>query len=458
MITTKLIAHTNVPPEQLASHAAKICYSADTPVLGDMLNVRGQLFETGHHTTLEHFSMTFAIDGIAVGDITLGLHLPFPFYNSDQRSGRYCAKMFLEPDYAKIEAYISAYWPDLSDMKRQMAMDYVRRAVTAYHENIGQATAVAMRFIAEERSFASEKMSEQNAPKFAQEQMRMFIPVIFPTAFDYTIDLITLVSLYYAAWTPVLRDVADQMVKELLAKFPEINYMFDPAKRPRNDWSPIDPSTLSPSLADVVTKPRLSLLEVMDIEKFKRPSRDIMSPVDLLHFLPGMMDNSVGLAKTSVEISLATMGQDQRHRTIHRSMPEFTGDFYLPPILAEMRLDDKARDIMSHWLNLSKVLPPTLAAVLAPYGAVVRYTKAATFNALAHEMAKRLCWCAQEEIYHLGRELRMEMLARAGLNPEIVHLFEPPCFEGGKCLEGARFCGRDLRLREEGDFFPERKV
>jgi hypothetical protein len=151
------------------------------------------------------------------------------------------------------------------------------------------------------------------------------------------------------------------------------------------------------------------------------------------------------------------MGQDQRHRTIGRSEPKFTGSFYLPPILRKMKMKKKAVDLMKQWVKISGGIPGTLAMILAPYGAMVTYKKRGSFNAIAHEQGKRLCWCAQEEIYHLGRFLRLAIQKKGAKYKKILQIFEPPCYKTGKCVEGGRYCGRNMKLRKSGEYFPERK-
>jgi len=170
------------------------------------------------------------------------------------------------------------------------------------------------------------------------------------------------------------------------------------------------------------------------------------------------VNNNVGTIKTKITLSLATMGQEQRHRTLKRGMPVFTGDFYLPSIPEECGLKDEAEKTMKKWLELSKKIPKTLSTVLAPYGAMVEYTKEGSFNAIAHEQGKRLCFLAQEEIYNLGRLLREEIEKEKGKENTLLNMFEPPCYRDGKCAEGNRYCGRDLKLRKTGDYFPARKV
>jgi len=184
------------------------------------------------------------------------------------------------------------------------------------------------------------------------------------------------------------------------------------------------------------------------------PITNVLHPVDKLHFMPEYMDNAVNDVKCRVAISAATMGQDQRHRTIRRSAPEFTGEFYLPPIVDVCGLEEEAKTQMQRWLDLSQQLPPTLATTIAPYGAVVSYVKSGSLNAVIHEQAKRLCWCAQEEIYHVAREHRRSM--RDNEYGDLAEIFEPHCLQTGVCAEGKRYCGRDIKDRN--DYFPRRMV
>jgi len=453
MIEVKLITHTDIKPLELASHAALICYQAETPEMGKMIDVENRLYKVGHHTTLQHFFLTFCVEGIAVGDITFGMHLANPFYNSDQRSGRYCAKMFVEPDFNRIEDYIKTLWPEVGSAARAEVMDYIKKGVSVYRNNITPATDLAKINIKEERPFANEKYIEMNAPKIAQEQMRSFISVIFPTAFDFTVNLTTLAAMHESAWTPAMRAVTQKMVDAAIAKFPEIAFMF--AGKKALDWAMTIPSASS---IDIKYKPSLELLGIEGAGEFSLPEQEMMHPIDKLHFLPGMMENSFGEIRTKIEISVATMGQDQRHRTISRSQPKFTGNFYMPPIVKELKLEKEALSLMDGWISVSKKIPATLAMVVAPYGAMVSYKKNGSFNAIAHEQAKRLCWCAQEEIYHIGRCLRQAVVKKSGQENKMVNMFEPLCYSGGLCAEGSRFCGRDISLRKSGDYFPERKI
>ncbi|RJQ30747.1 hypothetical protein C4572_03705 [Candidatus Parcubacteria bacterium] len=449
----KLISCANTDPLDLASFAAGTCYQDKLPELGKRLNVKDKLFSVGHHTTLQHHYATFAIEEIAVGDITFGMHLASPFYNSDQRSGRYCAKMFLEPDYGKIENYIKKFWPEVSSNTLASAVDYVKKGVETYHSHIAAATELAAKFVAEERPRAS-AIIKGNIPKYAQEQMRMFISVIFPTAFVFTINDTALAAMYEAAWTPPMRYASEEMARLFVEKYPETAFMFNESRRRKTDWAM---SVKDIPYHGIKYRPDLQLLEITRAE-FNLPNKEIMHPIDMLHFTPETMENNIPHISSLIEISTATMGQDQRHRTIKRGLPRFTGNFYIPPVLRGLKLEKKAIELMNQWAEVSKKIPDTLAMILAPYGAMVSYAKSGSLNAIAHEQAKRLCWSAQEEIYHLGRLQRLAVEEKLGKATSLLKIFEPPCYEKGICSEGERYCGRDRELRKNGDYFPGRKI
>lgn len=456
VIDVELVNWSVRSPIDMASHAALICYQDKVPEMGKKIDVEKRLFDVSHHTTLQHSYFSFVVDGIAVGDITFGMHLISPFYNSDQRSGRYCAKMFVEPDFAKIAKYIIRFWPEIEGYQTEQIIDYVRYGIGVYSENIEMAIEASKKFIKEERPFVSEKNLDANAPKIAQEQMRMFIPVIFPTAFDFTVNLTALVAMWESAWTPVMKYVTNEMVKRVVEKFPETIFMFNPDRRRKGEWYMQNPS--QSDFYQLIDRPYLGEISLKGIIDFCRPTPQLMHPIDKLHFVPEMMDNSFNGIDANIEISVATMGQDQRHRTIRRSQPRFTGKFYMPPIVCQLELEDQAKTIIYKWQKLSLDIPGTLAMILAPYGAVVRYRKSGSFNAIAHEQGKRLCWCAQEEIYEIGRQMRMAIEKLVDGDSDILRIFEPYCYQTGKCAEGERYCGRDMNLRKSGNYFPRRKV
>lgn len=449
MIDVKLISESTQNPEDLTSHAAKTCYTSKTPEMGQKINVEDALFKTGHHTTLQHNYFTFQLDGISVGAVTFGLHLASPFYNTDQRSGRY-SKMYSNPDLESIDAYISHYYPDLEN--KQKVLDFIKMGTDIYSENIDQAIPLVAEQLKNERPFCSDEAVERSAPKIAQEQMRNFISVVAPTGLDFTINLSALCALYRSAWTPELKDVFGKMKDSVVERHPDISYMFDEKSARDTDWAP---NTNNMEIK-VKSAPEVSLLECnvdeesIDLKKYNKDS------VDVNYFTPEKMNNSVNTIKIAAEFSVATMGQDQRHRAIKRTAPQFTGGFYLPDLMQQIPgLKEKANDFINKWAELSKEIPATLATTIAPYGAMVKYQKLSDINGLQHEQGKRTCYCAQEEIYWVS-VLTRQALQEKGLN-KVCEIFAPACYTD-KCVEGKRYCGRNLKCKKDEDFFPHRMV
>lgn len=490
MIEVKLLPGNAASPIRSASFAALTCYMARFPIWDRVIKWFQKLFKTGHHTTFMHAAsyFSFMIEGISVGDITFGLHLTSPFYNSSQRSGRYCSSMFVRfvrtirmslqkylskifPGYIpkeekqtvleinpgqkllEIRSYIRHYWPEIGDDKLGEIMSYVNHGIEIFQSNIEAATIKAAELAKKERPHASAGSIADNAPKFAQEQLRNFIPVIVPTGMVYTVNLISLVALYESAWTPAMRDVTQKMVDAVLKKFPKLSPMFNKENRRKEDWGLSFEEGAHRRLSRA---PRLDLLNVNGEKDFILPFASHRHPVDKLHYDPQLMDNGVGDIETRVTLSVATMGQDQRHRTIHRGTPKFTGEFYLAPILDELGLESEAGQIISQWLIVSESIPDSLRMVLAPYGAMTTYKKRGSFLAVDHEQGKRLCWCAQQEIYWLGVLLRDAIIKKFGITSPLLKIFEPPCYQTGKCSEGDRCCGREMKKGR--DYFPFRGV
>jgi len=443
MISVKLQAQTNVDVTTLASYAAKVCYTAEPPQLGDLIKVKERLFDPGHHTTLEHNHFTFLVEGVPVSSVVFGLHLNAPYYNSDQRSGRF-SKMYDTPNMDEIRTDLKALYPNENVEK---AVAFVQKGAEIYQKNIQPLTRLAEQVIREERPLANDKYVEMNGKKFAQEQLRVFISQATPTGLVTTLNVSALAALWRVAWSPEMRLVTDKMKDELLKVQPDIGYMFDEAKRSQAEWTP-------KMLFDQVqtkTAPVCRLIAA-DIETNSVPK--MADSVDILPFSPMSMSNNINRIKTEVELSSATMGQDQRHRSIKRGEPVLTGAFYVPPLLKMAGLETVAQEYMAEYAELKNQLSPALLLAIAPYGVMARYQKEAPLNALIHEQEKRLCWCAQEEIFEVARQLREQL---KNSYPELANRLAPPCWQGG-CREGVRFCGRQVNKNLVSDYFVRRRV
>ncbi|HOX21777.1 MAG TPA: FAD-dependent thymidylate synthase [Candidatus Paceibacterota bacterium] len=445
MIKVSLISKPSIAAEELVTFGAHSCYQGEAPKLGAKMDIKNRLFNVGHQTTFQHGHYTFFIEGIAVGDVTLGLHLASVFYNSGQRSGRFCAAMFKNPNFDEMAQYLNAYY-SLNPCLFEQVMDYLHFGYDTYNRHLAEAEAKAKNFLELERPYASKEYIQENAPKMAQEQMRVFIPVIFPTALTYTVNLSALAALYHVAWSPPLKDLTQKMADSVLKDNPQLQFIFYRSDKANKDL-PIVREVLVP-VCGIAIKPRADIISSGNPNWFRIPDRFDLGPIDLLPFDPGFMDNNVEELKTEIEISLATMGQDQRHRTVRRSQPIFTGDFYLAPIPKALSLAEQALVLMRRWrkdIFENSDIPLSLACSLAPYGAMVRYRKSASYNALAHEFSKRLCWSAQEEIYHASMQVAQRIARKFGPDCPFLAVMKPPCAMSGSCAEGKRYCGRDIR-------------
>jgi hypothetical protein len=201
------------------------------------------------------------------------------------------------------------------------------------------------------------------------------------------------------------------------------------------NWSP----RIDAGGGTITFKPRNTLLSVEQFDPVE-PSHGI-DMVDTLFFDPRNMNNNITTITTEKELTAVTMGQDQRHRTIGRSEPILTKKFYCAPLVAMAGLE---KTMLKHSEQFHEMpVSPSLKMFVIPYGAMMRYKSKANLNALIHEQAKRLCWCAQEEIYHMSTQLH-EQLNLTG-HEDIAKLLQPHCLETGKCCEGSRYCGRELK-------------
>lgn len=458
MIKVQLVGMTNKDALDLMSFAARTCYENSEPEWGKQIDIEKRIFDTAHHTILQSSVFIFFIENIAISNVTFGLHLNAPFYIATQRSGRFCFGMFSDPAVMKnIVGYIKYFFPQTEAGTLGKIERYINWGRYIFNENIDSATEIAAKFIAQERPRATKEYVRQNAKKFGQEQLRVLIPTIFPTGLTYTINLSFLIALYRAAWDMPMYYLTDLMAQEVLKLYPELEYMFKREEKSPTDISPIDVAITVPSSCRLQTRPKLELLSVDDLNNAVYPKFTETHPVDTLHFEPRFMPNNTIDIETQIEISMATMGQDQRHRTIRRGPFNFTGGIYSPPIVQELGIDKELLGINEAWLGFSPDLHPALFRSIAPYGAMVSYTKKGTLNAILHEQSKRLCWCTQEEIYHISRLLRQSISKNPGCSDQLLKILSPRCFQCGQCNEGKRYCGRNLQVNPN-DFFPERKV
>ncbi len=440
-ISVKLLGTTNIDPKELAAYMAKRCYGAEIPKLGDMIDLESTTFNPGHHSVFEHYYLNYDIEGIPVGLVTFWLHT-HPFYNTSQRSGRFCRDMFKGSDAEEILNMIKEFYPKLENDNLNNIKNYLELCFRIFNSSLTNAKDLVKEIFLQERPHANEEYIKKNAPKFAREQIRAFLPVIFPSGLGFTIDIITLASIYRSAPNEIARQITQEMANLLLEKAPDLEYLF---QRENEEYS-----IMMPDVCSIAENPSIVINGITNALLAVRPEKKDITPVDLLHFKQKYMQNNVARIDTTVSLSLIGLGQKQRHRTVSRSDPKFTGSFYLPPIAKNLGLKNSGLKIMNEWIRVGKNLPPFLAMILAPYGAMVSYAENSSLNATIHEVLKRSCFCTQEEMYQLAIQL-INQLKESPLN-HIVDIFSPHCHGNGSCIEGDRYCGKNIRDKS----FPKR--
>jgi thymidylate synthase ThyX len=156
------------------------------------------------------------------------------------------------------------------------------------------------------------------------------------------------------------------------------------------------------------------------------------------------------------KLSHTADSQDQRHRMTPASRPCFSGqydgepDFITPGLVKKDPKSEKYyNDIMLQvWDNVNKLISKGVsfedASYLLPNAVCVRFTESSDLLNLHHKHEMRLCYNAQEEIWHASMD-EAEQIRE--VNPLIGKYLLPPCtvryMAGSKpiCPEGDRYCG-----------------
>ncbi|MGN0919648.1 MAG: FAD-dependent thymidylate synthase, partial [Alphaproteobacteria bacterium] len=296
-----LKAKTDLSVSQLASHAARVCYSINPETLNQPIDVKARLFDPGHHTTLQHNYFTFFVEDIPVSAVVFGLHLVSPYYNSDQRSGRY-SKMYQTPDFDALRENLLSFYPAAPADK---VIAWIQKGVRLYQENIARLTELAAAHIQKERPFTNEKYIRQNAPKIAQEQLRVFISQLALSALDFTVNLSALTALYRVAWSPEMRQITQKMADLVVGENPDIGYMFDPEKQ-ATTWAP----AILSYQAQLAVEPTAKVLAVMGDDALAN-FQALPDSLDTLPFAPDTMANAFISVQSEVICSCGAFGQDQ---------------------------------------------------------------------------------------------------------------------------------------------------
>ncbi|MBM4342208.1 MAG: FAD-dependent thymidylate synthase [Deltaproteobacteria bacterium] len=506
----QLLAAFERPYEQAVA-AARTCYSGAGVLTVDQVSgvglpadkqqarielrdrIAASTFKAGHHTTLQHGYLSFALDGVSRQLVWSTLHA-HPFYNSEQVSQRYVE--------VKAERAAIPVLPPAADAVYRACID---RQLAQYKHLIGLLEPHAeARYFDVFRARAKKPEKWMSAiHKRAQEVARYVLPVATHTWMVHTISLVTLLRYWRLCEEPdtpaETRYVVGEMVRQVLQLDPLLG---------RLEVEPLPHDLLPAALRigkglDLDRQRRMAAQfdEELDgrtsrlVDRFADNPRRVADAVRLVLGLPrDALDDDAAVAlavdpaqnplwgeslQTGVhqkigralhaahylfhkKLSHAADSQDQRHRMAPAARPMVLGylgadpDYVVPQLVAEAggAVEAAYRASMEQtWSAIGQLralgVDPQWQAYLLPNAVCIRFSESADLQALRHKHAMRLCYNAQEEIWRASLDEAEQIRAH---EPAIGRHLLPPCsvrFAAGVrpiCPEGERYCGTPVWL------------
>lgn len=489
-------------PYENAVATARTCYSGSgivypeevqrKPVLRD--RIATTVYEAGHHTTLQHAHVQFALENISRQFIWSFLHA-HPFYNSEQVSQRYVR---VATDQMAI--------PPLNGAALRIYRATVAIQTEAYQQLIELLTPTVEQFYYQtfpsrhprlQKGDQPHPIAKRWIPKKAQEVARYLLPVATFAYLYHTVSVLTLLRYHRMCRhfdTPTENQiVVQQMVNTLLAVDPqlakileeplpleetpeyqfgqsiawttnqkqfcqEFDYSLNGYTSKLISWKPDNEPLLAQAVRELFGLPQAALSDADAIALALDPQQN--------HYLGEKM-NVTTLSKLSrvlhhpsytfrKKLSHTADSQDQRHRMTPASRPLLHAYLtnepdYITPILltynpAAQALYDQT--MYQTWQGIYQLRQLGVAdeytAYLLPNAVAIRFTESGDLMALHHKWRMRLCYNAQEEIFAASQE---EALQVQQVNPLIGQYLGAPCTlrqaAGTKpyCPEGDRYCG-----------------
>ncbi len=447
------------------------------------------LYQAGHHTTLQHAHFQFALSNVSRHFLWSFLH-SHPFYNSEQVSQRYVT---VRPGNCAI--------PPLEGRALTIYQETIARQQAAYDELcrllVPPASAAYFDKYPARRRRAD--AYERDIKKKAQEVARYVLPVATFAYLYHTVSGLTLLRYHRICRefdTPLeQRMVIGRMVEELLALDPAYAAVLE-EPIPQEDMleyralgqhSPEDDAgrraflqefdrDLGGRVSVLVDHPvhneetlAQAVREVMGLTRDRLSDDDaialVLDPARNRYL--GESLNLTSLSKLSramvhchytfrKRMSHAGDSQNQRHRMTPASRPiletHLTSepDYVTPSlVMVDAAAERRYREAMADaWDGAARLralgVADEFAIYLMPNAISIRFTESANLLDLHHKHAMRLCYNAQEEIWKASLDEALQVRA---VNPRIGRYLLPPCNlrqMAGRtpiCPEGARYCG-----------------
>lgn len=454
-------------------------------------------YEAGHHTVLQHAHFQFAIKNISRHCLWSFFHA-HSFYNSEQVSQRYVEvkdNHFLIPQFA-------------NDSLTNTYLDGIRLQNKAYFSLIELLHPICQELYFSvykgRKKNSDDKRWQSDIKKRAQEVARYILPIATYAHLYHTISGLTLhryhrLSQYFDC--PLEQKIIiEQMVNEVKKQDPLFfQYIEDPLNledtleyKTITDLSiaPIDSDnadnfskhfddklnnktaklishtpnvvqTIAQSVRQIlcISEKTLNDLQALEIVLSAEKNTYLKESLNLLSL--SKLAKSLDMVQLSFmkKLSHTADSQAQRHRMISAIKPIFsrticfTKPDYITPDIFKYDEAKKAKqlydDVQEQTIKLAKKLyennacPESIQYVLTN-AHPIRYSESGSLMDYLHKWKSRLCYNAQEEIWHNTKD---EVTDMAGLFPEITRYILPPCGlrnmsqQTPICPEGTRFCG-----------------
>ncbi|UCF66147.1 MAG: FAD-dependent thymidylate synthase [Acidobacteriota bacterium] len=448
------------------------------------------IFQAGHHTVYQHAHFQFAIDRVSRHSLWAFFHA-HPFYNSEQVSQRYVK-------VARGQAVV----PELGPPAQQIYEQTLELQQDAYYELTRMLVPVAQKIffaVFPARQRQPDKWRREIRRK-AQEAARYVLPVATWARLYHTVSALTLLRYHRAARqfdVPTeIGLIVEAMIDRVLAKdssyrllieaplpldvsceartFERLGGVVDPRRAERFarefdaqldgrvsrlvGYSNRAEQIVAQAVREVLGSPRATLSDDDAIALAADPACNVVYGDALNLATVSKITRALHHAQYtfSRKVSHTADSQDQRHRMTPASRPVLLAhlqdgpDVILPSLVAA---DDAARQFFAErmeatWDAITRLrrldVPDEALVYLLPNAVAVRATESADYNALKHKHAMRLCYNAQEEIWHSSLD---EALQIREVHPRLGAYLEPPCTIRHRadktpyCPEGKRYCG-----------------
>lgn len=498
------IVNAFADPYENAVATARTCYSSHGIVYPEDVGkkpdlrdrVAATVYEAGHHTTLQHAHVQFAIVNVSRHFIWSFLH-SHPFYNSEQVSQRYVrvdpGAMTVPPLRREARAIYERTLALQTEAYERLTAMLTPTVETLYFDLFPS------RAPHPKRDNQAHSLARRWIPKKSMEVARYVLPVATHAYLYHTINVLTLMRYHRLCRqvdTPTeTQQVVGAMVAAVLALDPQLEKILEtplpleasleyafwqawrdgtgkqsPAFRQEFDAG-LDGrvSKLVSSKPDNEALLAQAVREVLGVPAATMPDEEaialVLDPARNAYYGEAMNVTSMSKLTRTLhhpaytfrkKLSHTADSQDQRHRMTPGSRPMLTAylteepDYITPALILEnpaaTAFYDETMDRTWEGIQALRDLGVSeeYVAYLLPNAVSIRFTESGDLMALHHKLRMRLCYNAQEEIFAASRD---EALQIGEVNPIIGRHLGAPCTlrhaAGVKpfCPEGDRYCG-----------------